>query len=278
VYDGGPAPIQSAGDHLFVVVKGTKGVQLLMIDPQTGQTVQKIQSWENFAFYDFQGRPYLIANSQAVYLTGAVEKETRQVIAFDRVTGKPLFNLSQDRGGKIWCDDVNLYVMQGGSRVNVYDAVTGQLRWTYDPYQAGIKFINYLAGLSSSGNLGLVIANGDGDLDRSSESWIIALDAQNGHVQWSKPYASFLGSTIYPPVDTKGPILMIGGTGRRGGVMALSPADGSEQWHFVTQGIDNNEYYSPMVLSPASDGAHTFVISYVPRLSGLLTQINPDWH
>jgi hypothetical protein len=61
--------------------------------------------------------------------------------------------------------------------------------------------------------------------------------------------------------------------------VALSSADGSEQWHFVTQGIDkNDQYYSPLLLPPASDGAHTFVISYVPRLSGVLTQINPDWH
>src|SRR5262249_51031882 len=128
-----------------------------------------------------------------------------------------------------------IYITTARSEVKAYDAVSGKLRWEYDPKvprEGGVKFCCDVVngGLAAWGDR-LYLGALDGHL--------IALDRSTGKVVWSKltvdpskPY----GITGAPRViDGR---VIIGNTGGemgvRGYVAAYDANDGGELWRFYT--------------------------------------------
>jgi quinohemoprotein ethanol dehydrogenase len=131
--------------------------------------------------------------------------------------------------------DGTIYITTAWSEVKAYDAVSGQLRWEYDPKvprEAGVKLCCDVV------NRGLA-AWGDRLYLGALDGRLIALDRATGKVVWSKltvdpakPY----GITGAPRViDGRVIIGNAGGEmGVRGYVAAYDSKDGRELWRFYT--------------------------------------------
>jgi len=255
-------PLLQVGNRLLALFQKETSVQLLMIDPQTGQEMQTLQSWTDFRAPYTYG-VYLCANTQTVYVQSFVN-EKYSLLAVDAATGKTRFKIPQLSGFRLGCDSINVYAMQSATVVAAYDALTGESRWTFDLYTTTFKQIRFLTGIVGGNDTLLIQAYGDGDIGRSEEVSLLALNARDGQIRWTRPYANFIGDYFYRPTITGSTVLMLGGKDGNGGVLALSLTDGSEQWHMITSAINTDgQSYSPLMQAPVSDGARAFAISYV---------------
>jgi alcohol dehydrogenase (cytochrome c)/quinohemoprotein ethanol dehydrogenase len=131
--------------------------------------------------------------------------------------------------------DGTIYLTTAWSKVKAYDAVSGKLRWEYDPKVPGAAAVRACCdvvnrGLAAWGQL-LYFGTLDGRL--------IALDRDTGKVVWSKQTSTpqnAAGFTGAPRViDGR---VIIGSTGGeldvRGNIAAYDANDGHELWRFYT--------------------------------------------
>jgi alcohol dehydrogenase (cytochrome c)/quinohemoprotein ethanol dehydrogenase len=131
--------------------------------------------------------------------------------------------------------DGTLYVTTAWSKVKAYDAVSGKLRWQYDPRVPGATAVRACCDVVNRG----LAAWGDRLYLGTLDGRLIALDRNTGKPLWSKltvdpgkPY----GITGAPHViDGRVIIGNVGGEmGVRGYVAAYDANDGQELWRFYT--------------------------------------------
>jgi alcohol dehydrogenase (cytochrome c)/quinohemoprotein ethanol dehydrogenase len=131
--------------------------------------------------------------------------------------------------------DGTIYVTTAWSKVKAYDAVSGKLRWQYDPKVPGNAAVRACCDVVNRG----LAAWGQRLFLGTLDGRLIALDRNTGKLLWSKltvdpakPY----GITGAPfVIDGK---VIIGNTGAemgvRGYVAAYDSQDGKELWRFYT--------------------------------------------
>lgn len=135
--------------------------------------------------------------------------------------------------------DGTLYTTTAWSKVIAVDAVTGKLKWQYDPQvpgEAGIR------GCCDVVNRGAAYADGK-IYSATFDGRLIAIDAKTGKLAWSvdtldTPHAEGLTYTITgAPRVAKGKVFIGNGgadLGARGYVTAYDAATGKKLWRFFT--------------------------------------------
>src|SRR6516225_5956240 len=131
--------------------------------------------------------------------------------------------------------DGTIYITTAWSKVKAYDAVSGKLRWQYDPKVPGTAAVRACCDVVNRG----LAAWGERLFLGTLDGRLIALDRKTGKALWSKPTADAswpAGITGAPRViDGRVIVGNIGAEmGVRGYVAAFDSTDGRQLWRFYT--------------------------------------------
>jgi quinohemoprotein ethanol dehydrogenase len=131
--------------------------------------------------------------------------------------------------------DGTLYITTAWSKVKAYDAVSGKLRWEYDPQVPGTAAVRACCDVVNRG----LAAWGERLFLGTLDGRLIALDRRSGRPLWSTPTADTSGRSgiTGAPRVIDGRVIVgnIGADmGVRGYVAAFDSNDGRQLWRFYT--------------------------------------------
>jgi outer membrane protein assembly factor BamB len=210
-----------------------------------GSTVEKIAPWKDapkVLWHQPVGQAFsspVVAGGRVFVHAAVKDKDEEEVLAFDAVSGKPLW---QDRYERPRFKSVlgngpratptvagkRLFTLGINGVLSCYEAETGKRRWQVDLYkqfQAELPAFAVCGSPLVVGNLVLVSVGGKGRC-------VVALTADTGEVRWQ---------ALDDAASTSSPVLFVGGQRPRAStpdvvfltplrLVGLDPLDGSLRW------------------------------------------------
>lgn len=249
-YDRHPE-VATAGDLVVVPTPAENGVALQALDAASGAPVWRAEPGGGWPGTTSAG-PVVVANDRSAFLLTAAG-----VLAFDVRTGQPRFTIAQEGyGNQLWLDGPTLYVAGPETRsIGAFDAADGTPRWTFQP--DGLR--GRLRAFRADGGSLYTWCDCRREGERSDETLLIAVDADDGRERWRTPLRSGFDLLPNPPSFTPGLIVVAGDD-----VAALDRADGSLRWR------------APDVrLGAATDGANVFIARTAPRWRHWAAYLDP---
>jgi outer membrane protein assembly factor BamB len=260
-----------AGNYLIVLLRSgnESEVTIQALDARSGVPIWDA-TLNNADWYDiYQDQPAITANDELVFVSGH-----NTVEAFKLQSGISQYSIDIDSRQLHVAKDI-LYVNAKTSLVAV-DTETGALRWEFTAPIPGTNPMYF--GLETAGEIVYIgVAFYGKDNDEAEGAWLFALNASDGSELWRQQLvdttdwsALFDLVHIVPAVsNNEAYFVTLEGEDGNNTVLALSSADGAEDWHFPT--VDCSHSLS----SPASqDGEHVFVTSRSSRWCNWLMSLD----
>lgn len=230
---------------------------------------------------DYDGeRASFVANDQMVCVIGRDE-----ISLYDIQTGALQYNhAANDYIHQFQLDGSILYYFSHDVSVSAFDTESHSLLWTYVPPVLASHDDRYISHLQAAEQMVYINIqswrqNDDGSRD-DWQAWLFALDA-DGHEQWRKKLADIesefdrleirmFQDAGWPAIGAESIFVIRGAYERQRELVALSAADGSEQWRFPL--------WASSISSPATNGDYVFIMDRAPRWRNWLAHLNPAWH